>query len=291
LKTFENALSSNALRTTLYLCKLRFMKQAGEILNEILSERKASNASYSLRAFARDLDLSATQLSNVINGHRGLSPKKAVIVAEKLSLDDRQKEWFYESLRAKFSPSKTQRLKAQSKVNELQSEPKAKFLDLDLFKVVSNWYHFALLELIKISVKEKNQISFFSKKLGISEIEIELALGRLERLNLVEKSQKLWIVAQDAVIADQGIPTEAVRNFHRQILEKAIQALAFQSKDERYGYSALMPVKVKSANRAKKLIQKFRSDFAKEISDQRNGEEIYGLSIQFFRLSQSIHEK
>ena len=47
-----------------------------------------------------------------------------------------------------------------------------------------------------------------------------------------------------------------------------------------------MPVRVKSLERAKKLLQKFRTDFAKEISDHEGGEEIYSLSLQFFRLTQ-----
>lgn len=114
-----------------------------------------------------------------------------------------------------------------------------------------------------------------------------LALGRLERLELITRTGSTWQVNQDSVISEQAVPGDAVKKFHRQILEKAAAALAFQSSDERYGISHMMPVRVKSVDRAKKLIQKFRLDFAKEISDQEGGEEIYGLSLQFFRLTQT----
>jgi uncharacterized protein (TIGR02147 family) len=266
------------------------MKVASQILSEALSERKASNPSYSLRAFARDIGLSAPQLSNVMNGHRGLSPEMAEKVAARLLLTPLEKDWFRESLRASFSPSKTQRLLAKKRLTEFESENQTKYLEMDLFRIVSNWYHFALVELIKISKKQKNPIPFFAKKLGISENEIMLALQRLKRIELITETKQGWNVNQDTVIADQGIPTDAVRNFHRQILEKSIQALALQKPEERYGYSGTLPVKVKSVARAKKLIQKFRSDFAKEISDHEDGEEIYGFSLQFFRLTQTLEE-
>jgi uncharacterized protein (TIGR02147 family) len=263
------------------------MKNAGQILKAVLSERQATNAQYSLRAFARDLQLSAPQLSNVINGHRGLSPKAAESVAQLLALAPAQKEIFKSSLKAKFSPSKADRLVALRKLEELNHHAEATYLDLDLFKVISNWYHFTLLELIKIAKKNENKVQWFSEKLGISENEVALALTRLERLALIENTGRGYRVNQDTVIADQGIPTEAIRNFHRQLLEKSMQALTTQPADERYGYSGVMPVKVKSVERAKKLIQKFRIDFAKEVSDHQNGEEIYGLCLQFFRVTQN----
>ena len=267
------------------MCKVPSMKEASNILSEVLSERQASNSSYSLRAFARDIGLSPQQLSNVMNGHRGLSIPVAERIAKELNLDSHQKEFFIQSLKAKFSISKNQRIVAQAKLSELQTSGGSKSLQLDLFKTISNWYHFALVELIKISKGRKNTIEWFSAKLGIPENEVNLALGRLERLELISKTSQGWKVNQDTVVSDQGIPTEAVKNFHRQLLEKSIQALAFQNGDERYGSSSTMPVKVKNVNRAKKLIQKFRVDFAKEISDHEGGEEIYGLSLQFYRLT------
>jgi uncharacterized protein (TIGR02147 family) len=263
------------------------MKDARYILTEILSERRASNPSYSLRAFARDLSVSPQQLSNVMTGRRGLSEANAEKIAVELNLDAHEALMFRESLKAKFSLSKTQRLIAQTKLSELQPTKATKNLQIDLFKTISNWYHLTLVELIRISKPAKQSAAGFSKKLDVPEIEVNLALGRLERLELISKSGKGWSVNQDVVIFDQAIPSEAIKNFHRQVLEKAAKAMAFQSPAERYGSTSTIPVKVKSVEKAKKLIQKFRSDFAKEISDLEGGEEIYALSLQFFKLTQT----
>ncbi len=267
------------------------MKNAQHILSEILSERQAVNPAYSLRAFARDLGVSPQQLSNVMNGRRGLGPALAQEVVNQLDLDQNQKEWFLESLKAQFSRSKVQRVVSKSKLTSLKSTAATKNLELDLFKTISNWYHFTLIELIKLSKNKSRKIQWFSEKLGIPENEVNLALGRLQRLELISKTEMGWKVNQDVVIADKGMSTESIKNFHRQILEKAIQALAFQNSEERYGSSSSIPIKVKNVALAKKMLQKFRLEFDKAVTDPENGEEVYGLSLQFFRLTNPINKQ
>lgn len=264
------------------------MNDASRILSEIYAERRASNARYSLRAYARDLRLSAQQLSNVMKGRRGLGLPVARRIAEDLLLTSHQREIFLESLRARFAISKNQRVLAQGRLRELHEEQGSRSLELDLFKTIAHWHHLALVELIKISKGSTGTVKTFSRRLGISENEVTLSLGRLERLELITRTARGWKVNQASLVSDRGVPSPAVTRFHRQFLERSIEALAFQGGHERYGSSSLVPIRVKDVERAKKLIQKFRSDFSKELADAGEGEEVYGLSVQFFRLTQPI---
>jgi uncharacterized protein (TIGR02147 family) len=225
------------------------------------------------------------QLSNVINGKRGLGPALAEKVAHRLSLPSHQKELFLESLKAKFSKSKIQRVVSQSKLHSLQNDGRSKSLELDLFKTISNWYHFTLLELIKITPIKNHSVSFFAKRLGIPSSEINLAFERLNRLELITKNKRGWEVNQDVVIADKGIPAESIRNFHRQVLEKAILALSFQNSEERYGSSSTIPIKIKDLPKAIKMIQNFRLELDRTLSDPKEGDEVFALSLQFFKLT------
>jgi uncharacterized protein (TIGR02147 family) len=256
-------------------------------LKDTLEERIASNPRYSMRAFARDLSLSPQQLSNLLNGQRGMSNQTADRIANKLGLSKSQKEIFCQGVRAEFSRSKSQRTIAQAKLECLaQKNLSTAHLELDVLRTISNWYHFALIELLKMK-SSKSRPAWYAGKLGISENEVKNALSRLERLNLIVKTTQGWKVKQEQVVIDQGVPSEGVRAFHRQILEKATEALAFQNQDERYGYSLALPVKVKNLPRAKELIRDFREKFSHEIADQTDAEEVYGLSIQYFRLTQN----
>src|SRR5262245_45771235 len=62
-------------------------------LRAVLAERRGTNRSYSLRAFARDLGVNASQLSNVLKGRKGLSLPAATKVARRLGLDERASQY------------------------------------------------------------------------------------------------------------------------------------------------------------------------------------------------------
>ncbi len=269
------------------------MKDPRITLQEHLSERIATNPNYSLRAFARDLGLSPQLLSNFINGKKGMSERMAAQVADRLGLSHAEREFFFESTRSKFSRNKATRVIAKAKLAHLASQAPlpAKSstelnLELDLFKIISNWYHLALVELLKISPKNC-KTDFLAKRLGIPEIEVRLALSRLERLELITKTPKGYQANQDSIIADRGIATEAIRNYHRQILAKANHAVDTHPDSDRYGSSSLLPMKATSLAHAKKLIQKFRQELSTAVVDTENGDEVFALSIQLFQISES----
>jgi transcriptional regulator with XRE-family HTH domain len=58
-----------------------------DYLAQELLRRKERNPSYSLRSFARDLRLSPSCVSEILNNKRSPSPKNVRKIAEKLALD------------------------------------------------------------------------------------------------------------------------------------------------------------------------------------------------------------
>ena len=54
------------------------------LLKSELASRTNQNPNYSLRAFARDLDLAPSRLSEVLNGKQGLSTQAAEKIAKTL---------------------------------------------------------------------------------------------------------------------------------------------------------------------------------------------------------------
>ena len=66
--------------------------QSLHILKQLFDERRARNTNYSLRAFSRDLDISVSHLSAIMNGKSKLSTLHACKIAMKL---DFHNEKFY----------------------------------------------------------------------------------------------------------------------------------------------------------------------------------------------------
>ena len=99
------------------------------LLADELVERKQRNQAYSLRAFARDLGVSASCLSDVLHEKRQLSKKHTHSIAKKLCL----------------SPNEARALR--EKKEKILSSPHYLTLEEDVFHLVADWYYFAILNL------------------------------------------------------------------------------------------------------------------------------------------------
>ena len=64
------------------------------ILSTRLETRRRTNPTFSIRAFARQLQISHTLLSNVLSGKKGLSLEMAEKLSERLSLSDVEEKRF-----------------------------------------------------------------------------------------------------------------------------------------------------------------------------------------------------
>jgi uncharacterized protein (TIGR02147 family) len=91
------------------------------ILKEHLDHRVASNPRYSLRAFARDLGISASRLSAVLKGQQGLSETSATNLANRLGMDARTAQQFILMVLAADSRSKRRRTDAMRLLNSSSS--------------------------------------------------------------------------------------------------------------------------------------------------------------------------
>ena len=62
-----------------------------KLIKQVYTERKTRNKKYSLRAFARDLDIPVSSLSELLSGKSGISKERAIKVADKLNLSIKEK--------------------------------------------------------------------------------------------------------------------------------------------------------------------------------------------------------
>lgn len=86
------------------------MKQnIGTFLKNEFIDRQKKNQNYSLRAFSRDLDLSPSFLSDVMNGKKKISIDNALEVSRSLGWSWRESQLFLQT--AQFDSAKSKRAK------------------------------------------------------------------------------------------------------------------------------------------------------------------------------------
>lgn len=89
------------------------------VLRDELEYRKSRNPGYSLRAFARDLAMAPSSLTEVLGGTKGISLPKARKLARKLGLREDLREVFVLSARAQHARATVDRETATQQLVEL----------------------------------------------------------------------------------------------------------------------------------------------------------------------------
>ncbi len=249
--------------------------------------RRDRRPEYSLRAFARDLNLSPSTMSEILNGKVGISPQSGRALAKKLRLASPHDEHFYDLVSAKYSRNKTSRQEAQIRARA-RSRSSESQISLDQFQLISDWHHFAILELADLSPKYHSAKSLV-QALSLDLKTIDDCLQRLQRLQLLDMNRLPWSTATS--VSDVGgdqIPSSAIRKYHQQLLKKALLALEEQSVDEREFQSSLFCIDSKDLPKIKEDIDRARTGIVKKYNHRTSKNAVYHLGLQFFRIHEVI---
>jgi uncharacterized protein (TIGR02147 family) len=253
------------------------------ILRNELELRAQNNPNYSLRAFARDLKISPSRLSEIFSGKQGLSPAAALKIAERLGYSEDERERFCNLVSSVHARSRKEREVAKGRLKETESDDDIHLLRMDAFKVISDWYHLAILEMIGLKWY-KNDTRLLAKKLGITAIQAELAIDRLIRLKLLEWQGDKLVPLKGPGLIPGGVPSDSIKKFHSQILDQGKEALVLQGINEREFQVSIIAVDRSKLQEAKDDIEKFRRKFCKRMDESDNKDGLYCLAVQFFNL-------
>lgn len=197
--------------------------EAQKLLINELHVRKERNASYSLRAFAQHLGFSPAHLSQLISGKRNFTADSLSMIAQRLCL----------------SPDEEQRLLMTTlwrRQGEESVPVQKRQLKEDEFRLISDWWNFAILSLAKLK-NAKADSAWISDRLGISKSEAQISLERLLRLNLIKSSPRLERTGAPLNI-DSTMGSEAIQSYHHKVLDLAQDRLTQVPAQER-DYSAM----------------------------------------------------
>lgn len=242
------------------------------------------NSRYSMRAFARDIGIQASKLSEILKKQCGLSSEAAFSIAQKLRLSDIEARHFVTLVEAEHSRSRVRRKQALQLLESFQRDHKFNELDLERFKIISDWFHFALLELTDVSDFSSDP-QWISRRLNVPLQKIENAIERLLEFGLLQQDRAGRLKQTHIDLATpSGIPSREIREHHAQILAKAMESIDHFSVHERDLSSTTMAIDASQLDEAKKVIKEFRREFSKRFQSKESKNRVYCLSTQFFPL-------
>lgn len=257
-----------------------------DLLKETFAERNLRNPSYSLRAFSRDIRLNPGRLSKVLSGSEGLSRDAAKAVAQYLGYQSDEADFFADLVESEHARTEIRRKVASQRLELSRYKKSLQDVQLDCFAAIENWYHFAILELA-LCQGFKSDVNWIAKRLGISVETTSDAIERLLRLDLLKRTSTGLANTNDHHKVGHQVPSSAIRNFHRQLLQKAADSLESQPVDQREFGSLMLAVDPSQIPLAKTLIQSFCKDFASAMDAAKRKTEVFCLSVQFYNLTHS----
>lgn len=232
-------------------------------LQKELVRRCRNNPSYSLRAFASHLDIENSALSKILNRKRGISEKMFLHLSSKLN----------------FSPMEQMKFTEGSEQGDYQQ------IAEDQFRVISEWYHYAILELVEINNFQPNA-KWIAKSLGLSISEVNIAVERLLRLKMLEISEDgVWKDLSGNVSNYPSLNTNsAFQEQQIQFLNLAIEKVKAVNFSQRDNSSVTMAIDSKKLPEAKEMVKKFRR---KLCSFLQSGEKdsVYQLAVAVYPLT------
>lgn len=249
-------------------------------LKEVFAERKKRNPAYSLRAFAKQLDVSASTLSQILSEQTVPSAELADKIVAKLALSSRKRQLFMASFAGKIEPRKTNS-------NNIDVETKFDRIQNDLFSIVADVIHMAILELTLTEGFNPSPRTI-AKQLNATEHDVRQAIERLIRLNLlVKEGGLLKRTSTNLTTADKNLTTVALRQQQKQVRLKAIDALENLPPEKRRMSSVTLAIDESKLQHAFQLLDEFCESLSEALQEGKKTK-VYQFEVSFFPLQSSL---
>lgn len=264
-----------------------------DILKQQYALRRERNGSYTLRAYARDLGISASRLSEVLSKDHRLSRPMALKIGQKLRLGRQDLADLCDLADAEHPRSPAIRERAVARLaKRRRHDPERWQLVEDEVEMIASWHHLAILETLSTSASQKNGMTRaqIGARLGLSETEVGISLSRLQRLKLIHASGERVRKAPRDFATTHDIPSEAIKRLHGSLMLRAQSALREQPVAQRAYNSLVLAIPQAKIADARARLHDFCREFAEEMSAESAKDEVYCLAMQFFALTVTATE-
>jgi uncharacterized protein (TIGR02147 family) len=257
-------------------------------LKATLAEKAQKNPQFSLRAFSQFLGLTHGALGQVLRGNKNLSFDRAVDIANKLKLSKREKDYFCTLVQFEAAKNPETKIELLEKLNRLRPNSTINHVSVDTFKAMSEWYHLPILTMTGLAgfVFNTKNIAI---RLGITPIDASIAIDRLQRLGLLKEENGVWSQTGGRILASSDGPNKGLRQFHKQLLEKAITALEEQGPEEKINGSETFAFSQNKVARAKEITEEYyeRMLALANEEDKTGPTDVYHLQVNCFNLTKN----
>jgi uncharacterized protein (TIGR02147 family) len=248
------------------------------LLNIVLKKKKEfqeKNSQFSLRAFARNLDISPSSLSEIINKKRILSLKMIEKISQHLKLNESERHELMVRL------IKEKHLSKNSSQSSKILNNKRDVIKEDHGFLIENHLYYSFLSLMQLKSFQFDK-KWIAEKLKCSKEEISEVINSLLALKMIDIDPRgNLVMLTNGLESTKDIPNLSVRNRHKLNLLDAQKSLEDDHIHLRDFSFMTIPANPRKIPLVKKLISDFQDQIELLLSDDKSTH-VYELAIQLF---------
>ncbi|MEQ1877308.1 MAG: DUF4423 domain-containing protein [Bdellovibrionia bacterium] len=236
-----------------------------EHLREELKRRCERNPRYSIRAFARSLNIHPSTLAAILSQKRPLTPKTAERLLSSLGMD----------------PIERQKMISSLLIDGVTEKPFGT-VEEETARARSSWNHAAVMNLLRTN-RAPTTIAGISRRLELAPIQVNEILTRLIYLDFIQPAAVGWAL-MGAPLDSQGESESLTVSSRIQLLDRAKNSLKEDMENTRDFAGVTLTGSAVQLREARDLIRSFCGELSR-VFDRGPADEVYHLSVQLFPLS------
>lgn len=245
-------------------------------MNSEFNLRNSKNPSYSIRSYARDLNINSSSLSSIMNGKRKIPKDKIASFAKMICDNDADLQSFVESANADHVNL--------NKIKKGEVSDKRHLLSEQEFAIVSDVHTYTLLSLLEVD-EFAYDTAWISKKLRIDESSVKQTISNLLAVGLIEEKNGTLVRLQQRTTTTDDLTSKYIMKHHLDSLELAKAKYQELTPHERYFSTLTIPSDPAAIGHVKKLIIDFE-DKLEAYLNTLDKKEVFKISIQYYQATE-----
>lgn len=253
------------------------------LLIDEMNRRILKNSKYSIRAFARDLEISNSRLSVIIRTvNPSVSRDTIQKIVRSLKLKPEATDYFY--LISKSNNLGRGRLNKidKNKLQQYLAQQTYTHVSLKNSDFISHWYYPPVYTFATLNKYYTNK--YIAKRLNITESEVAEAIQHLFKNNYITSDKYPFSKSDKLYKIESKTPSVLIQDTHTKLASLSIKALKVQPIENRKYMSAVLVLDKKNLQNARNDIENFFLAFTKKYSHEAGADSVYCAGLQFFQL-------
>lgn len=265
-----------------------------DYLAAVYAERKKEARKYSYRAFSEELGFGFTNYMHlIIAGHRHLTVKAAVKVAEGLGIAGKQKKFFLLLVQHKQEKDLGAREKAYAQLVETKKAAMVPGMEKDLLDYFSSWENSVILEILAQSGGKATEEEIASRlRPPVSSARVAQSIATLQSIGFLEpNAEGGFHIRTRSIATAKNVRSLALLRYHQSMLEWARESLTSVPGQLRDVSGVTMSVRFEDLQKIKEEIAEFRDQMLRKHDRAVEGSDVYQINIQLFPFTRPQEKK